>query len=141
MNQSRETIYNALLELLRSAAPFVVASRRLKMWDSGPYPALYIDEGPEEVSSPRGYGAAAYRLMVDVWIYAVPDPSDNVSSYSTINPLIDAVQNALSPVPIGPQTLGGLVEDCRIEGTIQKEPIPNGGPTIAKIPVVITTGN
>lgn len=68
-------------------------------------------------------------------------PGSEVSGGEVLNPLIDNVEDMLAPDPLadGVQTLGDLVQDCRIEGEIVKAPGDQdpSGLCIAVIPVKI----
>ena len=55
-----------------------------------------------------------------------------------LNPLLDAVEAALAPDPVGHvQTLGGLVSHCWIAGRIQTDEGVPGGQAVAIVPVEI----
>ncbi|MGH2507153.1 MAG: hypothetical protein ACRDHZ_07045, partial [Ktedonobacteraceae bacterium] len=78
-------------------------------------------------------------LEGDAWIYAHSnDPS--VSPSSILNPLFDAVVNAISPKVGafgGAQTLGGLVTSCHVDGEIMYDEGLLGDQAVCKVPIAI----
>ncbi len=133
---ARETIYEALLSQLKTAGTtFKTYSRRWRSaWDDpagqiSASPMLIQWEASETViwSNNRGIGSVR-TLSLTLEVYAkIPDgmtpgvPTTLVGGSATLNPLLDAIETALAPdIETGLQTLGGLVTDCRIDGTITK---------------------
>lgn len=136
MSVSRETIYLALLAKIEAGAGTLIRTytRRWKsVWDDpgqrvAVLPMLVQWEQFETYSwTNRGIGS------IKVWdvtleVYAkIPDgrtlgvKDDTTSGSAVLNPLIDAIDDALAGEgQEGTQTLGGLVKDVRIEGTITK---------------------
>lgn len=136
MTVARETIYEALLTQLKTAgSTFKTYSRRWLSTMDDPnerlalLPLLVPWEGTEDVQwTNRGIGSVM-TFTITVEIYAkipdgmmTPGVKDAATSGSEVlNPLLDAVEAALAPTGHdGRQTLGGLVTDCRVEGTITK---------------------
>lgn len=75
--------------------------------------------------------------MADVYIYV---KTDGESPSSLLNPLLDAVEQALQPQhpDINQwQTLGGLATHCWIEGTIETDEGTLGDQAVAIIPINI----
>lgn len=134
MGVSREVVYEALLAQLKTAGVvFKTYTRRWKStWDD---PAQRVAELPmicqweqnENVQwTNRGVGSVkTWSPMLEVYA-KIPDGStpgvkdDKTPGSKVLNPLIDAIEAALAPDHDGVQTLGGVVIDCRIEGTIVK---------------------
>lgn len=136
MQAPRETIIEALLNLVSGAAGFRTIGRRLQFPDQvTEQPAIFVrylkDHYPE-----RPTGLLPKTVMeAEIWIYATTGSPDAVPD-AVLNPLIDAVEAALQPSPaIGAQTLGGLVVHCWIEGDILKEPGDLDDQAMAMIPV------
>lgn len=146
---SRETVYTALFTQLKTAVGFKTYSRRWRaVYDDleGRLPLLpmmILYEQHEDQQWPQQRGIGPIRTWgVTLEIYAkIPDnltgPTASADSRtpgaSVLNPLIDAIDAALQPqlgeARDGYQSLGGIVTDCRIEGTIIKvlgDEDPNG---------------
>lgn len=134
---TREEVMDALLVQLQTAGDvFKTYTRRWVPWIDDPQarcpdlPLLVSWESPVAENYERsGRGLPPTRYWdVRVLLYAkIPEgmtlgvPDSTTPGATVINPLIDAVESALDPGDKdGLQTLGGLVVDCRIEGTIVK---------------------
>jgi len=129
----RETIYAALLTQLQTAGTiFQTYTRRWKsVWDDpgsqvAALPMLIQQDQNERIRwDNRGIGGVS-TWSVKLEVYAkIPDgttpgvPDGTTPGSAVLNPLIDALFEALAPSgPDGLQTLGDLVIDCRIEGEI-----------------------
>ena len=140
---TRETIYSALFDKIGAAAPFVTASRRLRHWqDVGPseQPALFMAQRNEVVEMKPGMNPVT-TLHVDVYLYARTNNPDK-SPGQILNPLLDAVVATLG-TPDSPTTnkltLGGLVQHCWIEGTIETDEGVLGDQGVVIVPVAIKT--
>lgn len=143
----RERIAAALFATVSNAARFVTVNRRLRHWaDVSPpeQPALFMSEkGGEARTESRGFNLpVVHELEFDIYIYAhSSDPY--LSPASILNPLVDAVERALSPLftqtgeVSGYNTLGldGMVMYARIEGRIATDEGVLGDQTLAIIPV------
>lgn len=135
----REDIYAALFALVSAAADFETATRRIKVYSavaSGQQPAVLQVELGEKWIAPPGMPAVV-ALNCAIFIYCEqPDPAAPVSS--VLNPLLDAVTNAIAADPFADeyQTLGGLVTHCRISGDV-KIAEGLGGQCEAIVPVEI----
>ncbi len=133
-----EAIYQAFFGLLSGSASFQTSSRRLKHWSDVPpeeQPALFVCQKERDVESKRTNLPGIWHLEVQVWIYAWSADPDQVPS-SVLNPLVDAVRDAISPNG-GSQTLGGLVTACQISGKIEDDEGLLGDQAVAMIPVTI----
>ncbi len=139
---ARESIYRALWELAAASGAFATASRRLKHWsDVSPaeQPALFMSE-KGSVAKVKALGTpVVWSLYADLYVYA--HSSDPYCAPSTIlNPLLDAVEAALSPVPAtGIQDLGlpGQVQHAYIAGKVETDEGTLGDQAIAIVPVEI----
>jgi hypothetical protein len=136
---TREPIYEALFALLAAAAGFVTASRRLRHWsDVGPaeQPALFLAQKSESAERKPGQ-PPKWRALVDVYLYARA-PDEVTPPMSVMNPLLDAIEAALAPDPVGNlQSLGGLVEHCYLAGRIATDEGVLGGQAVAILPLEI----
>ena len=137
---SRETIYAALFSLLSASAGFNTTSRRLVVWDDVPQdlqPALFQNQKKEIPTGQPGLNQV-WTLTVDIFIYAHNMGDKSTAPSTIINPLIDAVQNAIAPDPVtNKQTLGGLVQHAGIEGSIVTDEGVLGDQAVAIIPISI----
>jgi hypothetical protein len=120
---SREAAYSALFELLTSLQTqglVKTCDRKVRAIDDmnePELPALFMAVHDQEAEvrdnfpPMRTWGAYVYLYTSN------PDP--NTPAGIALNNLLDAVEAALSPGWRDEQTLGGLVDRCRIEGTIE----------------------
>lgn len=138
----REQIYEALFELVNSAAQFTTAERRLRHWsDVSPaeQPAVFTSEkGGHAVS--KAYGTPqVWTLLVDLYVY-VHSSDPYRSPAMVLNPLLDAIEAAVAPNPnTGIQNLGlpSMVQHVRIEGKLETDEGVLGDQAVAVIPVEI----
>jgi len=145
----REAIAARLFETASAAASFATVSRRLRHWaDVSPaeQPALFMSEkGGEGRTESRAFNApVVYALLFDLYVYAhSSDPYR--SPAQVLNPLLDAVERALSPwyapdgVNLGYNNLGldGMVQYVRIHGRIETDEGVLGDQAIAIVPVEV----
>lgn len=143
MNASREQVFSVLFSLLSGAAGFATTSRRLRLPSdvpAGQQPALFLSQGDEDADQ-ASFGATRWRLSAHVAIYVNAGADPNVAPDTLLNPLVDAVEMALTPVPPGAkQTLGGLVDHCYIDGKVVRDPGVLDGQAFAVVPLTIVTG-
>ena len=118
-----EVIYQALFNRLSGIDGFVTTSRRLRLWnDVAPTerPALFVTQGNQSEAPTKGLDAIV-ELSAEAYIYVhEEDPTKPPSSQ--LNTMIDRFRAKLAPDHpdiCEYQTLGGLVEHCWIEGTIE----------------------
>lgn len=137
---NREAIYSALFTLVSAAPGLVTTSRKLLHWNDVPAsqrPALFMSQRREMTE--QAYGRPTiWRLEVDLYVYV----STQGSAYpgAVLNPILDAITAKLDNAFAGqPQTLGGLVQWARIEGTIETDEGTLGNDAVAIIPVTILT--
>lgn len=138
---NRETIYAALFDLISGLPGIVTASRRLQHWDRvspAQQPALFQIQKKETPAQKRGL-PAAWTLECDLVLYVNAGADPNAVPASALNPLIDAIDQAIAP-PSGQevQTLSGLVSHCWIDksGIVTDEGVL-GAQAIAIVPVQI----
>lgn len=138
---NREAIYAALFSQLASVRGIVIAERRLRHWDAVPsveQPYLCVTQGAQTViqGMPAKGVPAKWYLNADIYIYA--QTTGEQMPGTVINPILDAIEDALAPEfpDINKcQTLGGLVEHCWIEGTIETDEGTLGDQAVAIVPV------
>ena len=138
----REAIYTKLWELGASAARFASANRRLRHWADVPppeQPALFMSEKGAQVVVKKLGAPIVWTLYADFYVYAhTSDPY--LAPTTFLNPLLDALEAALSPSPTtGIQDLGlpQMVQHAYIAGKIQTDEGVLGDQAIAIVPVEI----
>jgi hypothetical protein len=118
-----ETIYQALFNRLSGIDGFVTTSRRLKHFNNvapDARPALFITQGNQTEVPVKGLDAKV-ELEAEVYIY-IHENDPTIPPSLQLNQMIDRVRTKLAPDHPDMceyQTLGGLVEHCWIEGTIE----------------------
>ncbi len=127
----RETVMQALFTLLSNAYPWNYTSRRLQLWDTvqiAQRPALFMFEGCPESYSWKGGQVSIPIVTMQADIVVYTDASSRDPSFvpaTQINDICDAINVALRPESAHRshgQTLGGLVDFCRIDGEVKKVP-------------------
>jgi hypothetical protein len=119
---------------------FLTFSRRFRWWtDVTAQPALFLRGDDELLEYPQTV-LQAQTIKAEVWIYSKAGENPDLAPEMALNNLLDAVQNSVFAVDDRMRnrcTLGGLVEWCRIVGTIEKSPGDLDGQAIAVAPVEI----
>lgn len=118
-----ESIYQALFDRLSGIDGFVTTSRRLKHFNhvaAEQRPALFVTQGNQIEVPVKGLDAKV-ELEAEVYIY-IHESDTTIPPSVKLNQMIDKVRTAIAPdhpEMCEYQTLGGLVEHCWIEGTIE----------------------
>lgn len=118
-----EAIYQALFNRLSGIDGFVTTSRRLKHFNHVPTenrPALFVTQGNQTEAPIKGLDAKV-ELEAEVYIY-IHEADTAIPPSVQLNQMIDKVRQSIAPDHpeiCEYQTLGGLVEHCWIEGTIE----------------------
>jgi hypothetical protein len=136
MTIRKETVLDALAAKLFALSAFDDTGRRIPPWgEITEMPALYLRSDADLVEwqglNPRViYGAQA-------WLFCDASVDPTQAPESSLNDLIGTIYDAFTPAypMVGFETLGGLVQWCRIEGEIL--PDVGDGPD-AKSKAVIT---
>ena len=138
----RESIYVALWTLGAGAASFASANRRLRHWaEVAPteQPALFMAEkGGHAVTKALG-SPITWTLYADFYVY-VHSSDPYLAPAMLLNPLLDALEAALAPLPAtGIQNLGlpAMVQHAYIAGKIETDEGVLGNQAIAIVPVEI----
>jgi hypothetical protein len=146
MTTTRNQATTALFELLVSSYAYEVSSRRFRFWDevsADQKPALFLQDYAEEHTRNRALVPAQRTIMCACVIYIAKGMDQSSVPIDLLNDLIDAIDpvsgGVLKPdnIPAGRQTLGGLVYDCYIEGSVKKIPGDLDGQGMAEIPIKI----
>lgn len=140
---NREEIYAALFDRVSIVPGIVVAERRLRHWNdvkSIEQPYLCVAQGNQTATQGNPVKGLYAKWILEADIYVYVQTTGKQIPGSVINPILDAIENALAP-PFPDvnkcQTLNGLVEHCWIEGTIETDEGTLGDQAVAIIPVVI----
>ena len=138
----REAIYSALWTLGSGAWSFATANRRLRHWSDVPpveQPALFMSQKGAHASMKALGAPIVWTLYADFYVYA--HSSDPYAAPAIIlNPLLDALEQALSPsMATGIQNLGlpEMVQHAYIAGKIETDEGVLGDQAIAIVPVEI----
>lgn len=136
----REQIYQALFDLLKAETSIKTISRRLRHWSEVPpadQPALFLVQ-KIETATVRTKIPTIWTFHVDLWLYVRSSGEHDTPPMYYANPIIDRiVQKLMPPEHLGEQTLGGLVERCRIEGPIETDEGVLGDQAVIVIPVTM----
>lgn len=144
----RETIYAALFAkfatLTSGTGPlFKTATRKAKTWEDvsiEDQPAVLLVQKRETVERGRGL-PSRWVLHVDVLLYAhtAANMDPDVTPSQILNPLMDAVEGALSIDDYSNNTctLGGLAHHVCIDGTVEYFEGDLGDQACAVIPITI----
>ena len=137
---NREQIYSAVWARLEALPGFKTKSRRLQHWTDTPatsQPALFMAQTGEATATTTNQ-PAKWRLQVKLYLYAKA-PTNQAPSM-TLNPLLDAVCNAIHaahPVTGRPELGIDGLEWCRVEGAIETDEGTLGDQAVAIIPITI----
>ncbi len=145
----RNDIYQALFALIAGtqlgtppAAAFATTGKRLLHWSEVPpiqQPAFFLALGSQEALFTQKI-PTRWKLHAWAHFYACVDESDTQSPMELLNPIVDAIVAALQPKPpYGEQTLGGLVEYCRISGNIETDEGTLGSQAVVIMPIEMFT--
>jgi len=122
MAATREQVMAALYALGAAATGFVTTSRTLKHVESVnaiEMPAFYQAEG-QQMAVTKYNQPINWTFNVDWFVYVHMQTGPGAFLASSLNTQIDNLIAALvGPVPGCPQTLGGLVGDARVNGTVE----------------------
>lgn len=121
MKATREQVFGALFDVLKTVPGLVTASRRLKnVQDMQPeeLPAAFQLQGKQELVYKGSVPTVAD--MTATWALYGYSSDPDVAPSTVLNNLIDAACAALAPPAYtDKQTLGGLVEYAAIDGDIE----------------------
>jgi hypothetical protein len=120
---NREAIYQALFALAQTAVGIDSAhsARQFITWDDlQPEQMPYLMQvEPNEVAEVNGRGIPIkWCFHPEILVYV--GKQDGKAPGELINPLIDSIETAIGDPLLAPQTLGGLVSQVRIKGTVEK---------------------
>ena len=146
MNVSRESVFVALFGLLSQLknSPFLTVSRRWEPYQNfapEQQPALFVMQDNQR-GEQKAYGLQKWTLKASLWIYCYQGAEDDFVASTTLNNLLDLVEAAIQPAPgFERQMLGGIVQNCFIDGEIDVVEGVLGQQSVARIPITIITGD
>jgi hypothetical protein len=140
----RELIWSTFFDLVKTAPGLITTSRRLKHFSEvamSEQPALFLIQTNDDLKVVHGVPTVS-ALNGQIILYGHNQGIADVSPMTSLNPIIDAILAKLMPphstVPFE-QTLGGLVERCRIDGGVITDEGVLGDQSIVVMPVKILT--
>ena len=133
---TREQAYGALFTLLQGISGIKTCTRRLNHWADLPpesQPAIYLQVGNENRTQQRGL-PPHITLEASVWVYV---NTEGEPAGPVINAVLQGIDAVLQPMEqvTNPNTLGGLVRNCWIEGVTSIYEGDLGDQAVAVIPV------
>jgi hypothetical protein len=120
MAATREQIMTALCARIFAIADFKTTGRRALLWSKVPFdkqPACFV-QNVKETTEHQNTMLAIRRIYVDVVFYVQVGSNAEAEPGAAINKLLEALDAALLPDDDlrNTLTLGGLVQQCWIEG-------------------------
>ncbi|MDE1149716.1 MAG: hypothetical protein PW843_24455 [Azospirillaceae bacterium] len=137
---SRDAYYEALftyLSVLKSQGTVQTAERgvvALADVAEADLPALFLVVADQVYRPTQGFPAKR-TLEALVFLYAARGDDGVTTAGAKVNALLDAVEGVLQPAPGFTQTLGGLAEWVRIDGTVQVFEGPDQTRAGAAVPI------
>lgn len=141
----REVIYQALFDLMVGAYAWKnTPTRRVKLWTDVPpeeRPSMHQFEGHDEQWNWSNTANPTVFLEASIFVYTYA-PSGVIGAI-TLNQVLNAITNRLLPsgrdLTTGRQTLGGLVQWARIQGSVTRVPgdIDDDGMAIVPIRILV----
>lgn len=155
MAVDREAIMAALFTRLQGVAGIVTADRRFRSWDQvseSEQPALFLVTG-NQTAKPQRKMPTVWTLQPVIYLYVRHDADPAAAPGTILNQMIQAVAAALERTPCEARngtafpddpedpytTLGGLVNACFINGTIETDEGLMQNQGVAIIPLEIVT--
>jgi hypothetical protein len=140
---TREVVYQALFDFLKTAAVFQTTGRKPTAWSQVPpeaQPALFVAEDSEEATTKVVAMPYRWSLMAKCWVYAHSN-DDAIAPGTLMNPLLDAITNLMTPATPGERiTLKGLVYHVQFKGPWLRDGGMFGPQAVAIIPIEMLLG-
>jgi hypothetical protein len=142
MVPNRETVYQALFNLISQSAQFTTVTRVPQIWANitpAQCPYLWQDQaGENQMESARGM---PYKWEFDVLfgLYTYSGDPQTIAPVTLLNPILDAIETQISPNQTTGQgnTLNGLVYEVRLLGKEKGEAGALVNNAWAAVPAVI----
>jgi hypothetical protein len=150
---NRNQIFNALFALVSQGEGqpglasinwpggqgFQFTSRRIRMFDNLPgKPALCQAEFGENVRKASRDMPYRWELMAEWWVYHEAGEDADSTPTTLTNDILDALELAIAPPPYevnNRNTLGGLIFDCYLDGTVMKTSGDLEGQALISVPI------
>jgi hypothetical protein len=124
---------------------FRMKSRRVRLWGEVARelrPAMFMSCHNEIPGWKSANNPVVLEMDVMVYIYidsGMPDSSNTVPDMD-LSAILDGIDSALAPgvADQGRQTLGGLVQHCRVDGSVLRDPGDLDGDGLLMIPIKIS---
>lgn len=145
MSNRHEIVASKLYEMVCAVTwgetnrSWAYTSERLQSWDDCPaQPAMYLMQGDEQVARTRSLESISV-LEFSIVVYQDTGKDTTIDRPARENDLIyEAIFDAFRAIgPDGRVTLGGLVHDAWIEGTVMKDGGELDGQGMLFIPVKV----
>lgn len=144
----RSQVFTALFNLLKMApsptqVPYKTFTQRMQIWDAvppGDQPCLILERGPQFAEQVHAYGVTKWKWKVLVWIYYQVGGFQTANTYPDMltDQFLDGLEQLFLPPGLNSKfTLGGLVQNCWIDGMIACEPGLVDGQGLIVVPVSI----
>lgn len=136
MSPAREVVYSALFARAAAAFPWKTASRQLVHWTDVPasaQPALFQSQSSERSEGPLGANRR-WNSQVNLYVYTHRN-GGAAPSATQLNAALDGLTSAFEPANGIAQNLGGLVQWCRVNGTVEIFEGTLGDQSVAIVPV------
>lgn len=146
---TRTQVFTALFTLLQTLAPppgfssWKTFSQDIQSWDDFPaasQPALFLARGPQ-IYAEKAYGATKLTWKLYIWVYFRTDGLHTKNTYPSqvCDPVMDSIEQLFIPPAANSKfTLGGLVQNCWLEGPALAEPGVTDNQAVIVVPVNIT---
>jgi hypothetical protein len=141
MAATREQIMTALCARIFAISDFKTTGRRAVLWSKVPFdkqPACFVENVKETTEHPNTM-LAIRRMYAHVVFYVQVGSNAEAEPSSPINKLLEALEAALLPDDElrNTLTLGGLVQQCWIEGDTDIVQGGTDGQAMAVVPLQI----
>ena len=164
MNNPREVVSVALFSLFTPllgpggvptpSQPFALVTRlypNKAVIESSPQPALYLLEADENDDEQQTYAAQRYILRFRLFVFGQTPDDGQTAPGTIINPLLDAVDQAMGATPAGTPLNGmnqylvnigqpPLVANAWINGRVFKSYSELNSQNFAVVPISVITG-
>lgn len=143
MIKNREAVYSAIYDIvlaLKAAGKIVDCSRKEIHWadlSASQQPFVCQMQMPESVDYKLGSGIPSRDTgEVDLVVYVQTDEASDVSPAQALNEVVQVLVDAFKSPRSGERfTLGGLVHDCAVSGSIELDEGNLGTQAVAVVPV------
>lgn len=145
---TRQQVFNALFALLKTLPPpqgsnaWNTFTQEIRDWDAYTtvqQPVMTLARGAQNFSL-KAVGTTKFHWKVALLIYFRTDGFQTTSTYpdEITDPILDSIEQLFTPQMINQYfTLGGLVQNCWIDGNIYSDPGIVDGQGVILVPISI----